>query len=119
METTTEVRELAGKVSQLERDFADLRQQVRELRREKSLPSNGTVHVVGQKESSAELPLAVATSAIRWADQSELSQAFNKLFADLGIQEKPVGIETLQEMMGQAGLPKNALSRGIIEMRDE
>jgi hypothetical protein len=119
METTIEVRELAGKVSQLEQEFADLRQQVRELKREKSLPSNATIHVVGQDELNHSMPLAGATSAIRWADQSELSQAFNKLFADLGIQEKPAGIETLQEMMGQAGLPKNALSRGIIEMRDE
>lgn len=118
-QTASEVQELAGKVHQLEQGFADLRQQVRELRREKSLPSNGTVRWVGQDELSEALPHAGAASAIKWADQDALSQAFNKLFADLGIQKEPAGTEELQEMMAQTGLGKNALSRGIIEMRDE
>ena len=118
-QNATEVQELAGKVHQLEKGFADLRQQVRELRRAKLIPYNGTVRWAGQDELSEALPLAVAASAIKWADQNALSQAFDKVFANLGIQEEPAGIEALQEMMGQAGLEKNALSRGIIEMRDE
>lgn len=64
------------------------------------------------------LPLD-ATTRIHWADQEVLSEAFDKLFANLGIQDELINIENLQEMMGQAGLRKNALSRGIVERRDE
>jgi hypothetical protein len=119
METITDVQELAGKVHQLEQEVTDLHQQVRELRREKSLPFNAIVGWVEQDELSEGSPLAARNSGIRWADQDAISQAFDKLFTSLGIKDEPVGIEKLQEMMGQAGLKKNALSRGIIEMRDE
>lgn len=119
METTTEVQELAGRVQQLEQEVVDLRQQVRDLRREKSLPANATVRWAEQEKiNGSSLPIGAA-ARIRWADQEALSEAFNKLFASLDIQAEPIAIEQLQEMMGQAGLRKNALSRGIIEMRDE
>jgi hypothetical protein len=46
-------------------------------------------------------------------------QAFDQLFADFGIQAKPIGAEKLQEMMAEANLEPNEISRGLIAMRDE
>jgi hypothetical protein len=52
-------------------------------------------------------------------EKKKLAEAFDRLFEVMNIQAKPIGAEKLQEMMKEANLEPNELSRGIIEMRDE
>ncbi|MCS6859079.1 MAG: hypothetical protein NZT92_02020 [Abditibacteriales bacterium] len=61
-------------------------------------------------------------AGIKFADKEPLRQAFDALFARMGISHvQPIGAEKLQEMMRKAGIKPedNIFSRGIIEMREE
>jgi len=47
-------------------------------------------------------------------DKTVLKRWINSLFEKLSIQGIPIGAETLQAKMAQAGLTSNELSRGIV-----
>jgi hypothetical protein len=55
------------------------------------------------------------------ASQAAFSAGVAKAFAEMGITEKPIGAEKVQEMIAACGVKPedNEFSRGIIEMREE
>jgi hypothetical protein len=100
MGTTVTVEQLATRVTRLEQTVERL---CNELPEPRILP-----------ESTGQAP-----SSDLVADKQMWRQAFDQLFADFGIQAKPIGAEKLQEMMAEANLEPNEISRGLIAMRDE
>lgn len=52
-------------------------------------------------------------------DKMVLRRWINGLFENLSIQGVPIGAETLQAKMAQAGLTPNELSQGIVSAREE
>ena len=61
-----------------------------------------------------------ATSGmVRFADQKMITAAIDQVFAELALPLEAVSIKELRELMREAALEPQELSRGIIEMRDE
>ena len=52
-------------------------------------------------------------------DKMVLKRWINSLVEKLSIQGVPIGAETLQAKMAQAGLTSNELSRGIVSAREK
>lgn len=75
-----------------------------------------TIDLNLKKQSAADSEFQKSPSK---ADKKKWAEAFDRLFEVMNIQAKPIGAEKLQEMMKEANLEPNELSRGIIEMRDE
>ena len=74
------------------------------------------------REQRWQVPGAPATSwrvTIAWTDREILKNFFSNLFATWSIHGAPVGYQSLQQNMAQAGLETNELSRSIIEAREE
>lgn len=100
MDTTGAVQELTEKVLRLEQEVAGLRQEVAELKNESAI--NGQAAITDHL-----------------ADKEMIRRAFDQFLAEEGIQAEPIGVERLREMMMQANLEPNELSRDLIAMRDE
>ena len=97
--------QLVDKVTQLEQVVDNIRAELAALR-----------------QQMKPVPQAVSAQPeviYQWADKTLLRQVMAKLFETLSITGEPIAAEALQQMMGQANLRPNELSRGLIEAREE
>ena len=102
---------MATTLEELERRITRMEQELARLQRLVEQPS----HV----EMPAQRGVQLLHEAQR--NQAAISTAIAKAFADMGITEKLIGAELVQEMMRACGMQAddNAFSQGIIAMRDE
>jgi hypothetical protein len=101
------LQQMTERLAHLEQLMNVVRQEVMELRRQMAITSETQT---------------IKTEAIMgytWVDKGLQKHWINELFTILSIQGEPIGIETLQQRMSQAGLGENELSRDLIEARDE
>jgi hypothetical protein len=110
MDTTVAVQELTEKVLRLEEEVAGLRQLEQEVA--------GLRQEVGELKNKPA-PNGQAAITDHLADKEMIRRAFDQFLAEEGIQAQPIGVEKLREMMMQANLEPNELSRDLIAMRDE
>lgn len=100
MEEATVLQQLTERVNYLEAEVSDLRHKVEVI----------------------ETPSATAINSGLFLSREEkrkFAREFDRLFAKFGIDCQPIGAEKLQEMMKEANLEPNELSRDLIAMRDE
>lgn len=96
-----DIQKLSAKLSHLEAEIAQIRQEL------DALP-----------QQSAKPTLRETATAYKWVDKTALKEQFAKLLANLDIKGEPIGAEALQQRMHQVGLEPNELSQTIIAMRD-
>jgi len=92
MEQAVSLRQLADRMSLIEKEIRAIKRELEELCLGKSTP---------------------------WADKDEGRNWFESLFRTLSIRGGPIGVEVLQKEMERAGLTPNELSRAIVEAREE
>ena len=98
-------QQLADRLVRVEREMNIIREELTDLRQRTRVVPQATV-----------TQFAIAYS---WADKEILRYQIKGLFAALSIQGVPMGVQLLQQRMGQAGLTPNELSRSLIEAREE
>lgn len=96
-----DIQKLSAKLSHLEAEIAQIRQELDTLPQQSTNPT-----------------LRETATAYKWVDKTALKEQFAKLLANLNIKGEPIGAEALQQRMHQVGLEPNELSQTIIAMRD-
>jgi hypothetical protein len=105
MKPTLSLEQLAERLTSLEKEVKTIRKELADLRQQ-----TGTIPQVTETQAAGTCPRADKGAQRHW---------FNGLFAALSIKGIPIGVEALQQRMGQAGLAPNELSRSLIEAREE
>ena len=102
---------MATTLEELERRITRMEQELARLQR--------LVEQSSQTEMSVQRGVQLRHEAQR--NQAAISTAIAKAFAEIGITEEPIGADLVQEMMCACGIQPddNALSQGIIAMREE
>lgn len=103
MNQTLLVKQLSERVSHLEAEVQNLRNELAKLR--------------PQAKHLAEA--AISSNAFSWRDKEIQKQTINQIFTSLSIHSRPIGPQALQQKMSQAGLKQDELSRSLIEAREE
>jgi hypothetical protein len=82
--------------------------------------------IVAMRQELTALPVARGQThqggppiSYNCTDKRELKEQVRNLFLALSIQHTPIGAETLQQQMRDAGLTSNELSQSIIAAREE
>ena len=91
---TTTIDKLLIKTERIERELAEVRQALEELRLEPT---------------------------IQFVDKEKLRPLTAKAFEEMGVRSEPIDAEKLQKMVAACGVKAedNIFSQGIIEMREE
>ena len=91
---TTTLDKLLIKTERIERELAEVRQALEELRLEPT---------------------------IQFVDKEKLRRLTAKAFEEMGVRSEPIDAEKLQKMVAACGVKAedNIFSQGIIEMREE
>jgi hypothetical protein len=102
---TTTIEKLLIKTERIERELAEVRQALEELRPTKLMTS--------EERAAARL------ERVR-SKNEKLTPLIDKVFEKMGITGEPIGAEKLQEMLAAEGVrpEENSFSRGIIKMRE-
>lgn len=102
MSQTAVVKQLAERIETLEQTVVTIKHDLAEF---KSKPVNG----------QTKSPAAPADKV----NQTELSNAINQVFSELGITAQAKGVAYLRQMYKDAGLENLEMSRQLTEARDE
>jgi hypothetical protein len=102
MNQSVTIQRLTSHLRRIESEISDIR---REL---KALPLQSS------QQTLAEVAIPYA-----FADKTALIEQMQQLFISLSIQSTPVGVEKLQQQMGEAELMSNELSQNIMAAREE
>ena len=105
MNQTLSMQELTDRLVRVESEVTALREELASLRKQ----TRTGPRTVATRQAVARLCM----------DKMVLRRWINGLFKNLSIQGVPIGAETLQAKMAQAGLKPNELSRGIVSAREE
>jgi len=105
MEQVLSLQQVVDRLVHLESEIGIIREEVAALRR--------------PPKAARRLSTTQAALAYSWANKGEQRRIFDDLFAALVIEGSPIGAKRLQRAMAVAGLTDNALSRGIVEAREE
>jgi len=105
MNQTLSLQQLADRLVHVEKEMNIIRKELADLRQQTRVVPQTTV-----TQSAITYP---------WADKGTLRRWINSLFAVLSIQGMPMGVQVLQQRMGQAGLTPNELSRSLVKAREE
>lgn len=95
------LQQLTERVIHLEKELDTLRQEMIDLRKQRSTTSQTTL-----------FPSAIDFSTVD-------KKAVDEFFEILSIQGEPIGIQALRQMMAGENLEPNELSRSLVEARDE
>ncbi|RKU08727.1 hypothetical protein C6502_14230 [Candidatus Poribacteria bacterium] len=103
---TTTIDKLLIKTERIERELAEVRQALEELRPTKPL--------------TPEERAAARLEHVKLKNE-KLAPLIDEAFKKMGITGEPIGAEKLQEMLAAEGVKpeENSFSRGIIKMREE
>ena len=103
---TTTINKLLIKTERIERELAEVRQALEELRPTKSL--------------TLEERAAARLEHVKLKNE-KLVPLIDEVFKKMEITGEPIGAEKLQEMLAAEGVKpeENSFSRGIIKMREE
>ena len=99
------MQELTDRLVHVEGEVAALREELAGLRKQ----TRTSPRTAATRQALAHLCM----------DKMALRRWINGLFENLSIQGVPIGAETLQAKMAQAGLTPNELSQGIVSAREE
>jgi hypothetical protein len=101
MSQTVTLQSLDDKLNRLEAEIENMREELVELRQQKTTVSQDT------------LP----ASRLQLVDKAAIRRALDAAFGPL--DGEPLDVEGLQRRISELGLEPNEFSRGLIEMREE